>query len=337
MLNVFIGYGCNLKCGYCLQAPARDREGTPSYKNKSKEFVKKILPIIKLHNVKSISYWGGEPLLYWRTISEIHEELIKEVKFEDVKIVSNGTLLTPEIRKTINRWKAFVVLSRHTLYGEPKWEEFSKVFNSTVSFLLHGKTLDPSTFINEIKEIESYTKRKMYVYMHWVRATTGCSPEYYIQLDQLKQHEEYLWQLVKQAEQGCEYSISLWRPHVHQWRYAKDSEFVPMCRGSHQIDVDLEGNWYNCHHTVNKRSKIGSSFGKVDNKEAYLQAERFVKTTECQTCPIKNWCRGNCHLSNTHEVDCQLSKIKGKILDYLDKSHKINFNKNKEMFISNYV
>ena len=336
MLNVFIGYGCNLKCSYCLQAPSRDRVGQPKYKNKAKTFIDKILPYIKKNDIKNIAYWGGEPLVYWNTITEIHDELSKYVNFDNVKIVSNGTLLTQEIRQKINYWKAFVVLSRHKQFGEPNWKEFANVFKSSVSFLLHGQCLDPQDFIEEIKEIESLVKRKIHLYMHWVRATKGCDPKYYIQLNQLDQHKKYLWDLVSRAESGCEYSISLWRPHVHQWLYAKNSQFVPMCRGSHQIDVDLDGNWYNCHHTANNKTRIGSSVGVVENKDAYLQAEKFVNTKECQTCPIRNWCRGNCHLSNTHEVDCALSKMKAEILQYLTKS-KINFDVRKEMFINDYV
>jgi len=37
---------------------------------------------------------------------------------------------------------------------------------------------------------------------------------------------------------------------------------------------------------------------------------RFVDTDECRRCPINRGCRGSCHLSNTHDVDCRLAKAK---------------------------
>lgn len=317
MLNVFIGYGCNLKCGYCLQAPARDRVGTPTYKNKATSFIEKMLPHIIKNNITEIAYWGGEPLLYWETIKDIHNELEKHVKFKHVKIVTNGTLLTHEIKTKINDWDAYVVLSRHKQYGEPKWDIVKYIRKLSISFLFNGQQLSFHPFIDELNELEKITGRKLSGFMHWVRATDGCSPKYYIQMEQLDEHEKYLWELADLALKGNRQAIEFWTPHIIQWEESLKGEFVPMCRGSHQIDVDLDGNLHNCHHSVNKKSKIGKAFGDIENMDAYLQAEKFVKTTECQTCPIRKWCRGNCHLSNTHEVDCQLSKRKSKILKML--------------------
>jgi radical SAM protein with 4Fe4S-binding SPASM domain len=324
MLNVFIGYGCNLKCGYCLQAPARDRAGVPTYKNKATSFVEKMLPHIIKNNIKEIAYWGGEPLLYWKTIEDIHNELQKHIQFKHVKIVTNGTLLTGEIKNTINNWGAYVVLSRHKQYGEPKWQFVKDIRNVSISFLFNGKELNFHPFLKELDELEKKTGRRFSGFMHWVRATDGCSPEYYIKMEQLDEHEKNLWELANLALKGNKQAIELWTPHIIQWEESFKGEFVPMCRGSHQIDVDLDGNLHNCHHSVNSKSKIGKAFGEIENMDAYLQAERFVKTTECQTCPIRKWCRGNCHLSNTHEVDCQLSKRKSKILEMLSSKNIIN-------------
>jgi len=92
---------------------------------------------------------------------------------------------------------------------------------------------------------------------------------------------------------------------------------VPMCFGDHQIDVDLEGNRYGCHHTVTAPLKIGQLGGPVENEAAALQVRRFVDTAECSACPLKTWCRGNCHLSRTHDADCRLSKEKHKIMEWI--------------------
>ena len=47
-------------------------------------------------------------------------------------------------------------------------------------------------------------------------------------------------------------------------------------------------------------------------------AWRWVRSAECRACPIRSWCRGNCHLSQTHELDCRLSREKHRVFAWLD-------------------
>ena len=54
------------------------------------------------------------------------------------------------------------------------------------------------------------------------------------------------------------------------------------------------------------------------NKRAFAHVERFVKGEDCKACPVRSWCRGNCHLSGTHDVDCRLAKEKHNLLAWID-------------------
>ena len=53
-------------------------------------------------------------------------------------------------------------------------------------------------------------------------------------------------------------------------------------------------------------------------KAALDHAWRWMKSAECQACPVRSWCRGNCHLSQTHELDCRLSREKHRVFAWLD-------------------
>ena len=122
------------------------------------------------------------------------------------------------------------------------------------------------------------------------------------------------------AKAGDRHARNLWMPHLLEWKDKLDPSTVavPMCYGDHQIDIDIEGNRYGCHHTVEPWIKTGTIWEDDKESAAFKQVHKFIDTEECQQCPIKTWCRGNCHLSRTHDVDCRLSKYKHKILSWLD-------------------
>ena len=95
----------------------------------------------------------------------------------------------------------------------------------------------------------------------------------------------------------------------------------PMCHAADHISVDLAGNRYGCHHSVRRSLRTGHLFQpEPETPEiaaALRQVRRFVDTAECQHCPINRWCRGNCHLSQIHDVDCRLAKAKHELFAWI--------------------
>jgi len=318
MLNVFLGYSCNLSCSYCLQAPLAERERR--VKPNTSVFIEKVLPWVVEKNIKEIAYWGGEPLVYWKHIEQI-QEAFKEAghKFDFVKIATNGTLFTDKHVEQCNEWDAYVIVSQHPDFGTPAWDKIINLNNYSLSYLFYHDNLYAWDWIKECEKLEQTYSRPMFPYMHWVRATSGASPDTYLTHEDLDKHIVHLWDLAKLAADGHRLAKNMWLGHMAEWKSKVhgNAEFVPMCFGSHQIDVDLDGNRYACHHHVEPHLKTGTIW--EDTSESALhQARKFVDTKECKECPINTWCRGNCHLSMTHDVDCRLSKYKHKILTWLD-------------------
>lgn len=99
LLEVFLGYKCNLNCQYCSQKPHRDSKvnhgANPA---KAKEFVQ----LLRETGIqpRRIQIWGGEPLVYWKTFKVLVEEL-RALYSDDSKVwisfPTNATLLTDEI------------------------------------------------------------------------------------------------------------------------------------------------------------------------------------------------------------------------------------------------
>lgn len=319
MLNVFLGYACNFNCGYCLQEPEDQR--APPRAPKLDAFFDKVIPWIKANGIREIAYWGGEPVVYWRAIEAIHERLLDEgVELDFVKFATNGSLLTDYHVQKLNEWGAYVIVSMHEDFGEPNWDMVAKLNNSSLSFLFRKGCTSPSNWLEMLQGLESKYQRPFFPYMHWIRSTDGAAEKWWLDHDELDSHVADLWELARMRVAGDKHAYDMWQAHLEDWRdkLRPGQDAVPMCFGRHQIDIDLQGNLYGCHHTVNDSMKVGTIFDGPKDLIVMSKIRRFVDTRDCQSCPIKTWCRGNCHLSNTHDVDCRLSKEKHRILSWLD-------------------
>jgi uncharacterized protein len=101
IIKIQLGLSCNYTCDYCSQ---RFVERPPETSKKDIEaFLQKldVLNITEEHGIK-FEFWGGEPLVYWKTLKPL-TEAIRE-KFSHWKtnspkfsMVTNGSLLTREI------------------------------------------------------------------------------------------------------------------------------------------------------------------------------------------------------------------------------------------------
>jgi radical SAM protein with 4Fe4S-binding SPASM domain len=326
MLNIFLGYACNFSCKYCLQemeAPDAVRRRHPV-----EPFIERVVPFVQDHGVKRISYWGGEPLLYWDTIKDIHAAFERAgIAFDFVRMSTNGSLLTTDHVGPLNDWNVHVVISDHGRFGQPDWNMVRRLRRSSISFLFSGAAPEIWPFFARLADLERTYDRPFWPYAHWVRATRGCDPQYWFTPATLERHISHLWELAYLRRRGHRHASSLFEGHLDEWRRGLTraaGPVEPLCHGRDHLSVDLMGNRYACHHSVMGRYRTGHLFdgtGPRDDGErrAVDHAWQFARSTECRACPVRSWCRGNCHLSQTHEIDCRLSREKHQVLAWLDK------------------
>lgn len=91
LLEITLGAKCNFDCVYCSQRTFRDRvySGSPSD-------VPHFIELLKQSQVQpeEIQLWGGEPLVYWKTIVVLVPELRKLWPGIKISFPTNGSLLT---------------------------------------------------------------------------------------------------------------------------------------------------------------------------------------------------------------------------------------------------
>lgn len=104
ILYIVLGQLCNFKCRYCIQrdivTPAVPHQLAASIK----EFITSVKP-------KKIMLWGGEPLLYWKQITELVPYIAASLPNCKINMITNGSLLTEDKVAFINSYNIGVGLS----------------------------------------------------------------------------------------------------------------------------------------------------------------------------------------------------------------------------------
>lgn len=99
-VKIQLGLSCNFECDYCNQrfVPHADESTNPS----------DVLPFVEnmsnwfdggedgLGLNRSFEFWGGEPLVYWKTLKPLAEAIHKKYPNAGKSIITNGSLLDKE-------------------------------------------------------------------------------------------------------------------------------------------------------------------------------------------------------------------------------------------------
>lgn len=97
-LKIQMGLKCNYQCSYCNQAAQpHDFDGNPKQVDR---FLKKLptwFTIGEDHSDLRVEFWGGEPLVYWKTFKPLAEGVRKLYPDAQFSVITNGSLFTNEI------------------------------------------------------------------------------------------------------------------------------------------------------------------------------------------------------------------------------------------------
>ncbi|MDE6643812.1 MAG: SPASM domain-containing protein [Muribaculaceae bacterium] len=146
-LNIVIAtsLNCNLSCVYCFEKNARsDKSITPEVIESIYTFINK-----KKHLPIHITWFGGEPMLQHKAISNLSEKLLQEdgLKF-DATMITNGTIMPDDFIDAIDRYH--IKSLQITLDGTEKAHDSKRFFKT-------GKG-SFQTIINNIKRLLERTK-----------------------------------------------------------------------------------------------------------------------------------------------------------------------------------
>lgn len=115
VLKISLGLSCNYECEYCSQrfVPRADEtnpDNVGAFLDGLDSWVKEA--------PDSIEFWGGEPLVYIKTLRPLAERLREKYPKTMFCIITNGSLLTLELNEWLDRM-GFLVAVSHDGPGQP--------------------------------------------------------------------------------------------------------------------------------------------------------------------------------------------------------------------------
>jgi len=108
VLKISLGLSCNYECSYCNQrfVPRADT----SHPDDIEPFISQLTDAL-IEAPERIEFWGGEPLVYWKTLKPLAERLRGLYPHAQFSLITNGSLLDAQKIEWIDQMGFSVGLS----------------------------------------------------------------------------------------------------------------------------------------------------------------------------------------------------------------------------------
>lgn len=310
-IKIQLGLSCNYECSYCSQRFVERAEETS--KADIDEFLTKF-DKLSLSKTPRIEFWGGEPLVYWKTLKPLAESIRARVPTATFMIITNGSLLTPEIVLWLHELDFAVAISHdgpaQSFRGpDPFDDNFDNIKMLVDLFLPKGK-MSFNVMLHK-----GNTSRIAAI--NWFKDRF---PEHQIQLSEMGLIDAYdddgldllslsrtdhfnirrqLWSEMRFSKAVLESCSNQAMAAIGQ---VKGTPVTGQKCGMDRPDiiaVDLKGNINTCQNVSSvaiapngKSHKIGH----LDDIQSTRieSATHWTKRPHCRTCPVLAFCSGSC-------------------------------------------
>lgn len=307
---IMLGSACNLNCKYCMQHDIREAQVESKDSSKVVRFIldraeEQETPI-------DVRFYGGEPLLYFETIKDIISKLGNKVQYS---IITNGKLLDREKVDFFNRIEMHVgvswdgIVSKDTRGYNVIKENVEMVLrikrlsiSGVLSGLVYPKELFASLNIinNEYFNIYGYSIGFAIEELLDFGGTTEDLTK--IDFDRVRKDMEFACDMVYNNSNKLSLDIRVQMAHrtMMEIKQAEEYNFINPERmkcsnGYNVLNVDLDGNMYNCHNT---RTIVGNVEGDCEEYIKNVEAIDATRTNypKCKDCSIYSFCQCGCPL-----------------------------------------
>ena len=323
-LDITFGLNCNFNCQYCSQRPFRGK----AYSAKPSD-VEPFMAMLERNKIEvnpdgKVFLWGGEPLVYWKTIRKIVPLLRKRYPSQQFEIITNGSLLTKEKIDFFNKHNVVVSVSDDGINNNRCEAAIEAAHKNDKLYEYAAQTMKTKFFIgvvpamgnaDVIKIIDTIKKRipsiqRIYT-ENVVRCFTdenrdGLSAEmmYRLSDNDLKLlHDSRFISVVENYFDGDK-PRSTFRLSLAAGIQVVEKAQCGVGSGN-MLCVNLKGDIYSCHIFASS----GLELGHLDNlDEAVIRWHTsFNNRRMCKDCVLLSLCRGDCSRmsDSAHDMSCE--------------------------------
>ena len=277
-IKIRLGGKCNQNCKFCH-----------SNKGDEYKFNPKLIPFIKYNDFTSITYSGGEPLLYW----DIIKYMIDLLPDKSNCIVSNGSLFNEEMLDYCIKYNiSFAVsLNEYTNIDDTTWELIGKIPNLYTAKVYTGnKTLNELDKLVEMFNDKTHRNIKTYWYnlMH-----STCNND----LVYTKEAKDHYINEMKFRLRNALYSLVIHKPTKWSCLLGYLCKFllsnkIQGCSTYQHMTVSLDGRIMDCSYIA--------EYG-VSIEDIYNYSYPKLYKDSCYSCQLNT----KCHSCNKTKNDDQ--------------------------------
>ena len=315
-LKISLGLSCNYSCEYCSQRFV-PHEGETT-KDDIGPFMAGLDNWVKTPP-EVVEFWGGEPLVYVKTLKPLAEAL--RAKYPEIQFVmiTNGSLLNPEINKWLDEMEFSIGLShdatgQHVRGPDPFQDEDSK--NGIID--LYSR-LKPKGKISFNTMMHRGNQSRAEVQKFWVERfgpTVNIGEGAFIDpydeggfsssLQSSQEQVAYRIQAFKELRSGSvanfDIVISKMNDFLNSIRSRRNAFSLGQKCGMDKEDkiaVDLNGNVLTCQNVSSTSTSMNGQPHKIGHISQFDEiklntATHWSKRESCQTCPVLQLCKGSC-------------------------------------------
>lgn len=319
-LKIQLGLSCNYSCEYCSQrfiphADETNSKYVDGFVNNLDSWMTSI--------PEEIEFWGGEPLVYIKTIKPLAEKLREKFPYTKFIMITNGSLLTREINEWIEKIDFSIGIS-HDGPGQPvRGPDPLNDADKRDNILDLFKRLNPKGNIsfNSMMNRENMDRAAIQHYFDKLTQSNGIETYRIGEGGFIDPYDEGgLKNMMRDDEEHYAYR----RLTLFQTRNKENMKFNAVYNRMleyfnaisakqpatsigqkcgmddvNTIAVDLRGNVLTCHNTsyVSKAPNGNShKIGHVSNldKVKLNTSTHWSARNECSNCPVLVTCKGAC-------------------------------------------
>ena len=316
VLKIQLGLSCNYECTYCNQRFVPHADETT--KDDVAPFLETLPTWLKSDDLK-IEFWGGEPLVYWKTLKPLAEGIKALYPKAQFSMITNGTLLDLEKNQWLDDMNFSIGLSHdgpgyHVRGADPfdNPEQFAMIMDlwnrlgpkQRMSFnaMIHKDNSSRSAISKWFKDrlgFDAPIGEGNFIdpYDEGGKAVCMSDPESHIKyrnsaFNEIRNNEASNFGIIDKKISDFIRSLMTKKPA---------SSIGQKCGmdDPSKMAVDLKGNVLTCQNV----SAVATSFNGESHKIGHVSDFETIKLKtsthwshreECPNCPVLQICQGSC-------------------------------------------
>lgn len=287
---VMLGNSCNLHCRYCVQHSLVTHPIPTKISDKFWRFFYSLKP------GTHVTFYGGEPLIYFPAIKEI----VCRRNDLEYGMPSNCKLLNEQMVQFFNDHNVAITVSWDG--SASSYTRGYDVFKDNRANIEKLNTFDIGSVISRasplgdlFKDVREYfPNQDVYVIVNPI-LNNGLEDKSLVDMDHEQLYSDTMRLLHMYDEGTANFSERAFIEYHLYWamRHITNGQYGDKCgNGRCTLNVDLDGNLYNCHNV----STPGTYSEEWDKTIARQKSEK------CRNCKVAPFCMGGCPLTPEEDM-----------------------------------